>query len=240
MLLGIVLLPASFLLPAQSIGAAQSVRSSRVVQPSLVHRGGAGVGLPSVDSALVLRGGTGGLAAVGAAYSSALAAAPIVTKSITAGAIFAMSDQAAQSIEGGERDVKRTLTSALVGLFYFGPALHFWLEMITRVVPGFGITDTLKKTLLGQCFFGPTITCIFFGASLISTLGLMRGLGQWPKKIKQDLLVTWASGLGFWPFVDLIVYSFVPVQWIPLGYNLASFVWTIFLSIQASRTVSKA
>ena len=42
----------------------------------------------------------------------------------TASAVFALSDRAAQRIEGGARDAKRTLTSALVGLLYFGPALH--------------------------------------------------------------------------------------------------------------------
>ena len=182
---------------------------------------------------------TAGLATLGAAYSSCLATAPVLTKSVTASAIFALSDQTAQRIEGGGNDGKRTLTSALVGLLYFGPALHFWLEMIQRVVPGFAILDTLKKTLLGQCFFGPTITCIFFGASLIANSGLLAGLQQWPKKIKQDLLVTWASGLCFWPFVDLLFYSFLPIAWIPLGYNGASFVWTIWLSIQAARSVPK-
>ena len=35
-------------------------------------------------------------------------------------------------------DAKRTLTSILVGLFYFGPALHYWLQMITAAIPGFG------------------------------------------------------------------------------------------------------
>lgn len=191
----------------------------------------------STSRALVLRGGGGleAIAALGAAYSSALIAAPVVTKSLTASTIFALSDQTAQRIEGDGSDMKRTLTSALVGLCYFGPALHYWLEMITRVVPGFKLMDTLKKTLLGQCFFGPTITCVFFGASLISTVGLVSGLKQWPGKIKKDLLLTWASGLCFWPFVDLIVYSFLPVAWIPLGYNAASFVWTIWLSLQAAK-----
>ena len=189
--------------------------------------------------ALALRGGADMalLPALGAAYSSALVSNPIITKSLTSGAIFALSDQTAQGIESAERDLKRTLTSALVGLFYFGPALHYWLQMISRVLPGFAIKDTLCKTLLGQCFFGPTITCVFFGASLISMNGLAKGLAQWPKKIKQDLLVTWASGLCFWPFVDLFVYSFVPIAWIPLGYNVASFIWTIYLSIQATKSV---
>ena len=190
----------------------------------------------SRDAALVLRGGAG-LASLGAAYSASLAAAPVLTKSLTAGAIFAFSDQCAQKIEGGKVDLPRTLTSALVGLCYFGPALHYWLQMISNVVPGFTLLDTLKKTLLGQCFFGPTITCIFFGASLAQQQGL-GGLAKWPSKIKQDLLPTWASGLCYWPFVDLLVYSFLPIVWIPLAYNFASFVWTIYLSIQASRTVA--
>ena len=111
--------------------------------------------------------------------------------------------------------------------------------MITRVVPGFGVRDTLLKTLLGQAFFGPTITCVFFAASLISTTGLAAGLQKLPSKIRQDLFKTWAAGLGFWPFVDLLLYSFAPVSLIPLGYNVASFFWTIFLSLQAARGVTK-
>jgi len=195
---------------------------------------------PSASRLVALRGGSGpelSLAALGTAYSAALASQPIITKSMTSSAIFAFSDVAAQKIGGGLKDMKRTITSALVGLLYFGPALHYWLEMITAVIPGFGVKDTLCKTLLGQCFFGPTITCVFFAATLISTLGLLPGLKQLPTKVKQDLFVTWASGLGYWPFVDLICYSIVPVKWIPLGYNIASFFWTIFLSIQASRVV---
>ena len=69
-------------------------------------------------------------------------------------------------------------------------------------------------------------------------VGCLGGLAKWPSKIKQDLLPTWASGLCYWPFVDLLVYSFLPIVWIPLAYNFASFVWTIYLSIQASRTVA--
>lgn len=192
----------------------------------------------SSSHALVLRGGAGPSMGLGAAYAASLAARPILTKSMTSAAIFGLSDVAAQTIGGKFDDAKRTLTSVLVGLMYFGPALHYWLEMITKLIPGFGVKDTLCKTLMGQALFGPTITCVFFAATLIANSGLAKGLSQLPQKIRQDLLVTWSSGLCFWPFVDLICYSFVPVKWIPLSYNIASFFWTIFLSIQASRAVS--
>ena len=125
----------------------------------------------------------------------------------------------------------------LVGLCYFGPALHYWLQMISEFIPGFTVKDTLMKTLIGQSLFGPAITAVFFGATLVSVHGLAGGLKQWPAKIKQDLVTVWRSGLCFWPVVDLICYSFVPVAWIPLGYNVASFIWTIYLSLQAATSV---
>ena len=77
--------------------------------------------------------------------------------------------------------------------------------------------------MLGQSIFGPTITCVFFAATLIANSGLAAGLKQLPQKVRQDLFVTWSSGLCYWPFVDLVCYSIVPVKWIPLGYNVASF-----------------
>ena len=45
-------------------------------------------------------------------------------------------------------------------------------------------------------------------------------------------------GCGYWPFVDLISYSYVPVIWIPLFVNGCSFIWTIFLSLKAGAKLS--
>ena len=210
----------------KSLGAAHS--------PTLLQR-----------RALSLRGGSvaprmlAGLQSLGAAYAAALVTNPILTKSLTSAATFALSDVAAQRLEPGERkrDVRRTVVTALIGLLYFGPALHYYLEFVTWLVPGGGIRDTLLKTLVGQLGFGPAITMIFFGAFLVADHGLVAGLLRWPAKIRQDLFVTWMSELCFWPFVDVICYSFVAVRYIPLGYNLANFFWTIFLSLQAARAV---
>ena len=201
---------------------------------TLRFRGGAAVQLSALRTAA---------SSLGVAYSAALVAKPILTKSLTSAAIFALSDASAQRLESsgtGKRDGKRTLVTALIGLCYFGPALHFYLNWVTWLIPGDGLPSTLLKTLVGQLGFGPVVTCIFFGAFLISEFGLSAGLRRWPAKIKQDLFVTWASELCFWPFVDLICFSFVPLLWIPLGYNLANFFWTIFLAMQASKPIAGA
>ena len=65
------------------------------------------------------------------------------------------------------------------------------------------------------------------------------GLKALPGKIRSDLLGVQAAGLGFWPFVDLVSYACLPVDYIPVFVNGASFVWTIFLSFK-SRAAKRA
>jgi hypothetical protein len=174
--------------------------------------------------------------ALGKHYSTSLENFPILTKSITAGCIFAFSDYLAQTMEKKDRnsiDWRRLATSAAVGLCCFGPAAHFWYAMVFRVFPATGLVSTLQKASLGQLFFGPSFTCVFFAASLLQTGQF--SLSSWLRKIRTDLPGTWVSGLGFWPLVDLVSYSLVPVSYIPLFVNVCSLIWTIYLSSVSNR-----
>ena len=198
----------------------------------------------------------------GAAYAASLGARPIITKSVTACFIFALSDYVAQrletkddgaeaeeendtkkrvwSIKGKEEVVKptynyvRTFTSAAVGLLYFGPAAHTWYETIFRIFTSTNIVSTLQKAALGQLLFGPSFTCVFFATSLLQAGEFT--FGNWFRKIRNDLPGAWAAGLGFWPLVDVISFTFIPSQWIPLFVNFCSFIWTIYLSLVANRS----
>lgn len=198
------------------------------------------------------------LRAAGALYSRQLTLRPVFTKALTAGIIFGLSDWCAQLIErgagGGREEVAaadesgedppivflreplafgRILTAFLVGLLFFGPAANAWYSAIFKVLPSTSLVGTLQKAALGQIIFGPAFTCVFFGAGMIQA-GTF-SLGAWLGKIRTDLPAVWASGLGFWPFVDFVSYRYVPVSWIPLFVNFCSFVWTIYLSIVANR-----
>lgn len=177
------------------------------------------------------------LASLGAAYGASLEKNPIPTKSVTAGAIFALSDWLAQRLEKNKDDKTtnwtRTISSALVGLLYFGPAAHLWYETIFKILPGTSLISTLQKAALGQLLFGPSFTCIFFATSLMQQGKF--SLQNWATKIKEDLPGAWIAGLGFWPLVDLVSYSMIPKNWIPLFVNTCSLVWTIYLSIVANR-----
>ncbi|KAI2494462.1 hypothetical protein MHU86_20071 [Fragilaria crotonensis] len=178
------------------------------------------------------------LSAFGSAYASSLQARPILTKSSTAGVIFALSDYLAQRLERGNNTTKsinltRIMASSIVGFCYFGPAAHYWYQMIFSLLPGTSLLSTLQKAGLGQLIFGPTFTCIFFASALLQSGNFT--MQTWFRKIKNDLPGAWAAGLGFWPLVDLVSYSMVAPQWIPLFINVCSLVWTIYLSGVANK-----
>jgi len=221
-----------------------------------IPRGGEGCGCgASHDSDSIESSSSSGSAAAlplasiissaGGAYSAALVARPIVTKSLTAGLTFFLSDYCAQRIESPssspsedkDNDKKynwtRTLVSCAVGLFYFGPAAHAWYEWIFKVLPGTSLISTLQKAALGQVIFGPSFTCVFFATSLMQSGSFT--LGNWLTKIKNDLPQAFISGAGFWPLVDLVSYSLIPIKFIPLFINMCSFVWTIYLSVIANK-----
>ena len=101
----------------------------------------------------------------------------------------------------------------------------------------FRLQHVLAKALLGQVFFGPLVTIVFFAAACLQT---KEGLRALPGKIKSDLIAVQIAGLGFWPFVDFLSFTLVPVQCIPLFINAASFVWTIYLSFLSRRPSTDA
>lgn len=178
---------------------------------------------------------------MGKFYSSQLDLRPIITKSWTAGLIFALSDYLAQRIEKSTEessfDTKRMIFSIMIGALYFAPAAHYWYEAIFRFLPGKGLVSTLQKALLGQAIFGPSFTCIFFASSLMQN-GTF-SLANWGAKIRSDLPGAWLAGSAFWPLVDIISYSLIPVRMIPLFVNLCSLIWTIYLSIVSNKDNGK-
>ena len=172
-------------------------------------------------------------------YSTLLHTAPVVTKSVTAACIFGISDIVAQRIETGQDGIDwlRLLSGALVGLCYFGPAAHAWYAAVQRLFPRSTIRAVLTKMALGQLIFGPIFTVVYFAAALVAAGGLP-GLSGLPDKVAEDLLPTIVAGLGFWPLVDLFSFAVIAKRkdgeaWLPLFVNAASFLWQVYLSLQA-------
>lgn len=189
---------------------------------------------------------SGALAMVGQFYSSSLESFPILTKSVTACVLFAVSDQMAQMLEMRRNlskeqqpksllaatSKKRSLYSGLVGFLYFGPMAHLWYGWIFKNFPGKSMLSILHKAALGQFIFAPPLFCVFFATALIQNGQFT--MGNWIRKIKQDLIKGWLGGLGFWPFCNYISYAYVPEKFIPLFINVMGLVFNIYVSLIAN------
>ncbi|XP_076919267.1 uncharacterized protein LOC143579999 [Bidens hawaiensis] len=159
---------------------------------------------------------------------------PIITKSISAGLIYGAADLTAQSMTIGafsSLDLIRTLRMATFGLLLLGPVQHVWFNLLGRILPKRDMTTTFKKLIVGQIFYGPSCTAVFFiyNAFLQGESGIEISL-----RLKRDLLPTLTGGLMYWPVCDFFTYKIIPVHLQPLVNSSFSFMWTIYLTYMAS------
>jgi len=231
--------------PARALSMHQPTRLAGMASPHLFALRGGELAeqstSPKTKSALDLSCITGALAVVGKLYSSALESSPVLTKSATAGVLFAISDQMAQMLEmqRNQKPVsmaatskKRSMYSGLVGLLYFGPMADLWYGWIFKTFPGKSMLSILQKAALGQFFFAPPLFCVFFAAALLQNGQFT--FGNWFQKIKQDLVKGWLGGLGFWPIANYISYGYIPQKYIPLFINVMGLVFNIYVSLIAN------
>jgi len=167
---------------------------------------------------------------------------PILTKSVTASAIYTAADLTSQIISFAasdasevsdklEFDKSRTLRMAGYGLILSGPTLHLWFNLMSKILPKRDVISTAKKMVLGQTLYGPTVTVVFFSVN-----AFLQGESgsEIFARLKRDLIPTFTSGLMFWPLCDFITYRYVAVHLQPLVSNSFAFIWTVYLTYMAS------
>ncbi|XP_015698690.2 PXMP2/4 family protein 4-like [Oryza brachyantha] len=179
------------------------------------------------------RGGAVGSGVV-AWYLGSIEARPVLTKSVTAAAIFTVADLSSQMITLGSEDsldLVRTMRMASYGLLISGPSLHLWFNFISKLLPKQDVVNTFKKMFLGQAVYGPIINSVFFSYNA----GLQgETMPEIIARLKRDLIPTIKSGLIYWPLCDFITFKFIPVHLQPLVSNSFSFLWTIYITYMAS------
>ncbi|XP_072991965.1 uncharacterized protein [Typha latifolia] len=167
-------------------------------------------------------------------YLRMIESRPVLTKSLTAGAIFTAADVSCQMITFGPDDpldLIRTLRMAGYGMLISGPSLHLWFNFVSKILPKRDVITTFKKMFLGQAIYGPIINIVFFSLN-----AAVQGetIAEIIARLKRDLIPALKSGLMYWPVCDFITFKFIPIRLQPLVSNSFSFLWTIYITYMAS------
>ncbi len=173
------------------------------------------------------------------AYSHVLHSAPIRTKALTSGAVYAIGDVISQRSVGagmGELDRGRVLRSTIAGLVGHGPMSHLWyhasdffFDDVVRLRHAWW--DFAPKVALDQAVFGP-----IWNNSYILLLGVMQlhGPGRIWDDMRRTTLPLVLSGLRLWPFVHVVTYGLIPVEYRLLWVDAVEIVWVTILASTAS------
>lgn len=118
-----------------------------------------------------------------------------------------------------------TIARLTVPVVVFGPAATTWFNFLARRVnPANKRYETVARVACDQLAFAPVMIGVF-----LSSMATMEGGSP-----KQKLETTWWPALKtnwmVWPFVQVINFTFLPLQHRVLFANVVSIGWNSYLS----------
>lgn len=171
------------------------------------------------------------------AYLAQLEKNPVQTKSLTAGSLSVVSDVLAQTLTGTSlRDLSMSSLrdQFLIGLLIRGPVVHFWYEIMSKIIRSLGVSPSaesttpvvLAKVALDQAVFSPP-----FNLSYFYIIGLMQGMSTETIRanVARDFIPLMLANYKVWPIVNLVNFKFVPAKLQVLFGNLVSIAWMCYV-----------
>ncbi|KAG6453645.1 hypothetical protein O3G_MSEX008252 [Manduca sexta] len=169
-------------------------------------------------------------------YQKALNRRPYLIQAIQAGTLMGAGDITSQTLFEDNSfkhvDYKRSLKFASIGFFIGGPTLRMWYGVLNRHVGSQGKIVAVKKVLVDQLLFAPS----FLGMILVCA-GTMQGK-TWDK-VKSDVQANYFDVLQtnyyIWPWVQLVNFYFVPLQYQVLLVQTVALFWNTYLAWKTNR-----
>ncbi|XP_039745403.1 protein Mpv17 [Pararge aegeria] len=164
-------------------------------------------------------------------YKKVLARRPYLVQAIQTGALMGAGDIISQTLIEKKSiaavDFKRTLQFSSIGFFVGGPALRVWYGLLNKHVGASGKTVAMKKVFVDQFIFAPTF--LFF---ILVAVGTMQGK-PWDS-IRRDISYNYLDVLKtnyyIWPWVQLVNFYYIPLQYQVLLVQFVALFWNTYLS----------
>ncbi|KAH1855977.1 hypothetical protein KXX54_004443 [Aspergillus fumigatus] len=179
-------------------------------------------------------------------YQRSLIQRPLLTQSLTTACLFAVGDSLAQqAVEKrgiAQHDVARTGRMAFYGggnvqpfpyklplltvVAVFGPLATKWFQVLQRRIN----LPSAQRTVVGrvaadQLLFAPTMIGVF-----LSSMSVLEG-GSLSEKLERSYWPALKANWTVWPFLQLVNFALVPLQFRVLTVNVLNIGWNCFLSL---------
>jgi protein Mpv17 len=178
------------------------------------------------------------------AYLRILQSRPLVTKSLTAGALFASGDIIAQTLLVPPSTLNKPFdwsglaSFSAFGCLLYAPSNHYWFSWMERSIATATYYQTrpmlqaLARVTLHSVVYAPfSIICLFLWMGVAqgsSVLALQASVA--PQKV---FPIWWTGGI-FWIPTMLSIYRFVPLHLRVLATSTANVFWTTYLAHKKS------
>lgn len=110
--------------------------------------------------------------------------------------------------------------------------MRVWYGLLNKYIGSSGKTVAMKKVFVDQAIFAPSFLCI-----ILATVGAMQGK-NWDN-IKRDLQANYFDVLQtnyyIWPWVQLVNFYYVPLQYQVLLVQTVALFWNTYLSWKTNR-----
>ncbi|KAJ6618222.1 Protein Mpv17 [Pseudolycoriella hygida] len=174
-------------------------------------------------------------------YQRTLEKRPYLMQAIQAGILMGAGDLCAQKFfsqtETVDIDYIRTAKFCSIGFVFAGPCCRFWYGMIDKMVKVKSpFAKTVIKVAMDQLLFAP-----IFLATLISTISYMQeqSIQSIEYKLKTQYTDILTSNYYVWPWVQIVNFRFVPLNYQVLVTQTVAFLWNIYISWKTYSSYTK-
>jgi protein Mpv17 len=156
---------------------------------------------------------------------------PLATKATTSGICYAIGDLCAQGIAGKNMstfDFGRSTRSGAAGFIGHGPVAHYWLNFLdTYLSFGGAAWSVFPKMVADQGAMAIMYNTIY--SFLIGAFKLQDPVDIW-KSIKAKFVPGFLASVRFWPAVNFLTFTVIPVELQLLWDDAFEIVWICILS----------
>ncbi|XP_016015167.1 mpv17-like protein [Rousettus aegyptiacus] len=138
--------------------------------------------------------------------------------------LFSAGDVLQQRLRGGPADWRQTGRVATLAVTFQANFSYMWLRLLERALPGRTPRAILAKVVCDQMVGGPVALTIFY-----TGMSVLQGKDDIFGDLKKKFWNTYMAALMYWPFVQLVNFSLVPIQWRTTCSGLSAFLWATFL-----------